>query len=99
MKTMFLRFVAAVTIASSASSCMTAYDAYGNPQPAVDPAVAVAGAAAAGLLAYGLASSHNYHRSYRDDCYSSRSYYRPSYHRSYSNYGYSNYGYGGRCHY
>lgn len=92
MKTMLLRFVAAFTIASSATSCMTAYDAYGNPQPAVDPAAAVLGAAAVGLLAYGLADNHNHHRSYRDDCYSSRSYYRPSYYRSYPRYGY-----GGRC--
>lgn len=93
MKATFLRLVSAVVIVSSASSCTTAYDAYGNPQQVVDPGVAIAGAAAAGLLAYGLASSHNNHRHYyRDDC-DSRSYYRPNYYRSYPRYGY---GYG-RC--
>ena len=93
MKATLLRLVSAVVIVSSASSCTTAYDAYGNPQQVVDPGVAVAGAAAAGLLAYGLASSHHHH--YRDDhYYSSRSYYRPSHYRSYPRYGY---GYGGRC--
>jgi hypothetical protein len=93
MKTSFLRMAAAATVIATASSCTTAYDAYGYPQQVVDPGVAIAGAAAAGLLAYGLASSHNNHRNYyRNDC-DSRSYYRPSYYRSYPRYG-SGYG---RC--
>jgi hypothetical protein len=93
MKTSFLRLAAAATVIATASSCTTAYDAYGYPQQVVDPGVAIAGAAAAGLLAYGLASSHNdHHHYYRDDHYS-HGYYRPSHYRSYPRYGY---GYG-RC--
>jgi hypothetical protein len=77
-------------------SCTTSYDSYGQPRQVVDPAAAVAGAAAVGLLAYGLGSSNNNHGHYRsrryddcDDCHYSRTaycapryYHRPSY-RSY----------------
>jgi hypothetical protein len=71
MKAKLLRFVLAGLVASLGVSCTTAYDAYGYPQQVVDPGVAIAGAAAAGLLAYGLASSNN------NDCY--RGYHRPIY--------------------
>ncbi len=52
----------------SGTSCMTTYDAYGRPVQSVDPGVAVAGAATAGILGYALASDnddrhrHKHHR-------------------------------------
>lgn len=87
MKTILLRVVAAVTLVSTAVSCTTAYDAYGNPRPVVDPAAAVVGAAAVGLLAYGLASNGN-DRHHRSSC--DNRYYRSSHHHQPS-YGYSRY--------
>jgi hypothetical protein len=90
MKATFHRLVLAVVIATSTSSCMTAYDAYGRPQEVVDPGAALVGAAAVGLLAYGLSESNHHHYRdnyrYRDNGYYAHSYYRPSY-RGYSNYG------------
>lgn len=71
MKTKLLRFVLAGLVATLGVSCTTAYDAYGYPQQVVDPGVAIAGAAAVGVLAYGLASSNN------NDCY--HGYNRPIY--------------------
>lgn len=61
-------------VASGASvSCMTTYDAQGRPMQAVDPGVAVAGAAAAGLVGYALANDNNhYHNNYY---YGHRGYY------------------------
>lgn len=44
------------------ASCTTAYDAYGRPRTVVEPGAAILGAAAVGLLAYGLASSDDGHR-------------------------------------
>ena len=75
MKAKLLRFVLAGLVACLGVSCTTAYDAYGYPQEVVDPGVAIAGAAAVGLLAYGLASSNN------NDCHYPR----------YSNYNNCNY--------
>lgn len=79
-------------IATTAVSCTTAYDAYGNPQQVVDPGAAVLGAAAVGLLAYGLANSDNHRQ------YSSRS--RP-HHGGYYSSGYRRPYHGNRnyCHY
>lgn len=54
----------AVTIAAIGSSvgCMTTYDSAGRPVQSVDPAVAVAGAAAAGIVGYAIANDNNdYH--------------------------------------
>ena len=53
-------FLAAACIASSVS-CMTTYDSYGRPVQSVDPALAVAGVAAAGLLGYAVANNHSDH--------------------------------------
>jgi hypothetical protein len=61
------RLLAALLIVLLGSSCTTAYDAYGRPYQAVDPAAAVVGAAAIGAIAYGLGSSyhdHGYHGSH-----------------------------------
>lgn len=91
MKRTLQRLVLAVALVTTASSCTTAYDAYGRPYDVVDPGTAVVGAAAVGLLAYGLANSndHDHHRrSYRSSHHS-----HGGYHRSY-NHGYSGHGYG-----
>jgi hypothetical protein len=46
-------------------SCMTTYDAYGNPVQSVDPAAATAGVVAAGLLGYALADdNHGHHNNH-----------------------------------
>jgi len=53
-------------------SCMTTYDANGRPVQSVDPGMAVAGAAAAGLIGYAIANDndkHYHHHNY--------GYYRP----------------------
>lgn len=77
MKATLLRLVLSVTLVSTAVSCTTAYDAYGNPQQVVTPEGALLGAAAVGLLAYGLAESNDHdHRHYRRDRYHHRGYSR-----------------------
>lgn len=47
--------------ALSSVSCVTTYDTMGRPVQTVDPAVAVAGVAAAGVLGYALANDHHHH--------------------------------------
>lgn len=42
-------------------SCMTTYDAYGRPMQTVDPGLAVAGVAAAGLIGYAAANNNHHH--------------------------------------
>ena len=49
-----------VSIAASVG-CMTTYDSAGRPVQSVDPAAAVAGAAAAGMLGYAIANDNNDH--------------------------------------
>lgn len=59
-------------------SCMTTYDSAGRPVQTVDPAVAVAGAAAAGLAGYAIANNrsdndhHHHHHYYRRPYYYGR---------------------------
>jgi len=60
----FFRFASAITLVAAiftCTNCATTYDAYGRPQQSVDPGVAIAGVAAAGLLGYALAENHNDH--------------------------------------
>jgi hypothetical protein len=67
----------------ASTSCMTTYDAYGYPVQSVDPAVAVAGVAAAGLVGYAVANNNNhYHGGYYGGgyYYRPRPYYRGGYH-------------------
>ncbi|MCF7675714.1 MAG: hypothetical protein K9N23_17435 [Akkermansiaceae bacterium] len=59
------------------SSCMTTYDAQGRPVQSVDPGLAVAGVAAAGLIGYAAGNNHNGHH-YRNGGY----YGGGGYHRS-----------------
>lgn len=77
-KLVSLTWIGALAIASV--SCHTSYDAYGNPRQAVDPGVAVAGVAAAGVLAYAIGRDR--HDDYRDN-YHHGYYPRPSYHHNY----------------
>ncbi|MEY3898651.1 MAG: hypothetical protein RLZZ214_4173, partial [Verrucomicrobiota bacterium] len=67
--------IALAAFAGSSVSCMTTYDAYGRPVQSVDPAAAVAGAAAAGILGYAIANNNNDHHHYN------RGYYRGGYYR------------------
>ncbi len=58
-------------------SCVTTYDTMGRPVQTVDPAVAVAGVAAAGVLGYALANdNHHHHHGGYYGGYQGR-YYRP----------------------
>jgi len=58
------------------SSCQTTYDAYGRPVQSVDPAAAVAGAAAVGIAAYAV-GQHNSHKHHH------KTYYDPHHHHYY----------------
>lgn len=71
---------------ASSVSCMTTYDTYGRPVQTVDPALAVAGVAAAGLIGYAVANNNNDNCNYRGGGgyyvgggYYRRPYYRPCY--------------------
>ncbi|MEN9975727.1 MAG: hypothetical protein RLZZ282_1733 [Verrucomicrobiota bacterium] len=67
----------------ASTSCMTTYDANGRPVQSVDPAVAVAGAAAAGIAGYAIANSNDHHHKgyYYDGGYHPRPHHR---HHGYS---------------
>lgn len=84
-KSSFLRlttFGALLAFAGSSISCMTTYDAYGRPVETVDPGLAVAGIAAAGLIGYAAANNRSERRVYyRDDCYGGYGGYGGGYHR------------------
>jgi hypothetical protein len=72
-----LRLMALVGGVASFSSCMTTYDVHGRPVQSVDPGVAVAGVAAAGVLGYALANDKDHHHHHRTNHY----YGRPRHHR------------------
>ncbi len=78
---------ALVVAIGSSVSCMTTYDAYGRPVQSVDPGVAVAGAAAAGMIGYAIANDdhhhHGYYRGGRHGYYGGGGYYRRGYYRGY----------------
>jgi hypothetical protein len=81
MKTPFvisrcLIFPALLLAIGSSLSCMTTYDSAGRPVQSVDPAVAVAGAAAAGLVGYAIANDDGGHHHYHHGGYH-RPYRRP----------------------
>jgi hypothetical protein len=54
----------AAVIACSGTSCTTTYDAYGRPVQSMDPGLAVAGIAAAGLIGYAVANNNNHNGCY-----------------------------------
>jgi len=70
------RWIAILLLAGGSVSCMTTYDSAGRPVQSVDPAMAVAGAAAAGLVGYSLANNRNdrHYRHYHGRTH--RNYYR-----------------------
>ena len=76
---------------------MTTYDAYGRPVQSVDPGVAIAGVAAAGLIGYALADDDNDTRYYPASTggYGSCGSSYGSYGNSYGGYGSSWGGHGG----
>lgn len=94
-KSTILKIAALAVITAFGTSCTTTYDAYGQPRQSVDPGLAVAGAAAAGLIGYAIANNKDNDRQYRrshsnykrhsrnDRYYSNR-----SYHNSHRNHGY-----------
>jgi len=59
----------------SSVSCMTTYDAAGRPVCSVDPGVALAGIAAAGVVGYAIADRHHHGGYYAP--YYGGGYYRP----------------------
>ncbi len=69
---------ALLAVIGSSVSCMTTYDSYGRPVQSVDPAVAIAGVAAAGLIGYAAANNDNGHHDhhYRGGYYGGGGYYR-----------------------
>ena len=85
-------FAAVVAIIGSSSSCMTTYDANGRPYQSVDPGLAIAGIAAAGLIGYAAGNNHGgHHHSYYDGgYYGGGGYYSGGYYRGR---GYSHGGY------
>lgn len=73
-----LQAAAAITWLGLSSSCVTTYDTAGRPVQTVDPGLAVAGVAAAGLVGYAI-GQHNDHHHYHGGGYYGGGYYRPYY--------------------
>ncbi|MES2438867.1 MAG: hypothetical protein V4584_07365 [Verrucomicrobiota bacterium] len=69
----------------SSMSCMTTYDANGRPVQSVDPAAAVAGVAAAGLVGYAIGNNNDHHHN-NNYYYQRGGYYGNGYHRGHSHY-------------
>jgi hypothetical protein len=64
IKQTIVRLIAGVALIASVGSgvsCMTTYDSYGRPVQSVDPGLAVAGVAAAGLVGYAIANDNDDH--------------------------------------
>ncbi len=80
------RLAASIAVGAAlvvSTSCTTTYDAYGRPQQSVDPGLAIAGVAAAGLAGYAIANSNDHHH-YRGNPYYRGGYgggYRGGYYR------------------
>ena len=75
----WIAFSALVAGAVVSTSCMTTYDEYGRPVQSVDPAVAIAGVAAAGLIGYAASNNNDHHHHgghYRGGYYGGGGYYR-----------------------
>lgn len=81
--------ISALLVSIGASvSCMTTYDSAGRPVQSVDPGLAIAGAAAAGVLGYAIADNNSHHHGY----YGGGHYYRPRpYYGGYGHAGYRRY--------
>jgi hypothetical protein len=75
----FFRLASVILLAATvvtSTNCSTTYDAYGNPQQSVDPGLAIAGVAAAGLVGYAIADNNNNHYHNNHHYYN-----RPRHHR------------------
>ncbi|MEM7143797.1 MAG: hypothetical protein AAF591_01600 [Verrucomicrobiota bacterium] len=74
-----LKFIAAALalLGLAATSCTTTYDAYGRPVQTVDPALAVAGIAAAGIVGYAIADNNRNDHYRGGKRYYDRGYQRP----------------------
>ncbi|MEP4078197.1 hypothetical protein [Haloferula sp.] len=72
-KSRLTKLAALALVPLIATSCMTTYDAQGNPVQSVDPGLAAAGIAAAAAIGYAAANNHN------DHYYYGRRHYRGSY--------------------
>lgn len=71
---------ALLVIAGAGTSCMTTYDSAGRPIHSVDPGLAVAGVAAAGLVGYAIGQNNeNHHSHYYGGGYYGGGYYGPRY--------------------
>lgn len=68
--------IALAAIMGVSSSCMTTYDAQGRPVQSVDPGLAVAGVAAAGLVGYAAGNNHRDRHYHNDGYYDGGGYYR-----------------------
>jgi hypothetical protein len=69
-----------IAMLGASSSCVTTYDAAGRPVQTVDPGLAVAGVAAAGLVGYAIGQNNESHHShYHGGGYYGGGYYRPYY--------------------
>jgi hypothetical protein len=82
MLPVLLKLAALLVSAAASVSCVTTYDASGRPVQTVDPAVAVAGVAAAGLAGYAIANNnnnHHHHGYYHGGYYAPRPYYPRTY--------------------
>jgi hypothetical protein len=80
-----LQLLALVGCIGMSVSCVTTYDAAGRPVQTVDPGLAIAGAAAAGVAGYAIANNNN-----RNRYYYGGGYYRPypAYYGGYQRRGY-----------
>lgn len=76
MKKQYHRTLLVILALCMGVSCTTAYDQYGRPRQVVEPGAALIGAAAVGLLAYGLSNSNGNNRHHGN------SYNRGHYHNS-----------------
>jgi hypothetical protein len=59
-----LKLAAVLAAAGLSASCMTTYDAAGNPVQSVDPAAAAAAVAVAGVVGYAIANDDHHHYGY-----------------------------------
>jgi hypothetical protein len=75
--------IAGIVALGSVTSCMTTYDANGRPVQSVDPGLAVAGIAAAGLIGYAAGNDrgHYHHPGYYGRGYYGSGYYGGGYYR------------------
>lgn len=83
LSSLFLTSALALTVLSSVS-CMTTYDSYGRPVQSVDPGLAIAGIAAAGLIGYAAGDDDDHH--HRSNNHHYRNNYYGGYSRQHSRY-------------